>query len=357
MNLSSNSSSDYSQVETSLKLNLIYLIPIKLIMGLIGATFNGYIIILVLFIIKNKSYSNFLFMGCAIADLSSNIISVPFLTIFTSVGYWPLGKTPCIIWVINDFSVESISVYSLLLIAIHRYMQIKMPTYETEKMTRKKYAIIATQWVLIYSFWGIAVLIITADPSFAPEDCYFTYTFSYVLCANLFGYCLPILGVLVVNSLVFYELVKKKRANEKMSGSAKKGILKGKNNTAAITTIADTEDLSVQNSILALAKSQQEGNLNKKKRREMTRSRQVRAMVCLYVVTGFLTSAFVIFCVTWPLKAMCETCVNDILFEIGYWTCYAYSAFNPIVLLIFHDKFGKEFLKTAMKLRNFLAAH
>lgn len=80
-------------------------------------------------------------------------------------------------------------------------------------------------------------------------------------------------------------------------------------------------------------------------------ARQVKALVCLYVIALSLIALFAVFIVTWPLKAACSSCVSDMLLEIGYWICYAYSTVNPIILLIFHDSFNKRFVKTLINLR------
>lgn len=74
--------------------------------------------------------------------------------------------------------------------------------------------------------------------------------------------------------------------------------------------------------------------------------RHFKALLCLYVVAGLLILLFAIFCVTWPLKAFRSDLVSDLLLEVGYWVCYAYSSVNPIILLIFHDRFNKEFKKS-----------
>lgn len=302
--------------------NLRYLIPIKVTLALVNVTFNGYVIVLVLVVIKHKSYSNYLFASGALADLMIGLLSIPFMTVFTTVGYWPLGKTLCVFWIINDFSIGSISIYSLLLIAIHRYLQIIIPLKETETMTATKYAVIGFKWMFIYLFWGLSVILITAR-DFDDTSCYFTFRFSYVLSADLVGYFLPVVGVLAFNTMIFYELIHKKRI--KMS----------------------VTKLSVSRTLTTLGTSMQTLNDIEK---SVTR-RESKALISLYVVAGVLIFFFAIFCVTWPLKSLCNECVSDLILEIGYWFSYVYSSINPIVLLFFHEKFKVEFLKMIKNMR------
>ena len=220
MNASENSNSTNLPIATY----LYCLIPVKLLIGVINYIFNGYIIHLVVFKIKKKTYSNILFLFNAIADFTSGLISIPSMTLFTTIGYWPLGKVTCVIWVINDFAVTSISAFSLLIIAVHRYLQIKRPVETTEKMTKNKWLSIAFQWIIIYAFWTISVIIISWPAEFEVESCYFTSSFPYVLTADLIYYIFPVLGVFVINTLVFIELLKKKNNHPKITGTGKYAV-------------------------------------------------------------------------------------------------------------------------------------
>lgn len=216
MNTSENSTDAPTSSPISIATYLYCLMPVKLLIGVINFIFNGYIIHLVVFRIKKKTYSNILFLFNAIADFTSGLISIPSMTLFTTIGYWPLGKATCLIWVINDFAVTSIGAYTLLIISFHRYMQIIRPMKTKEKMTTNKWLSIAFQWVSIYAFWAISAIIISWPPDFVPEYCYFTYTFAYVLTSDLVFYCFPVLGVFIINSMIFFELIKKKSLHKKI---------------------------------------------------------------------------------------------------------------------------------------------
>lgn len=313
---------------TSTAVNLVSLIPVKVLLAFINVFFNSYIIVLVLFVVKKRSFSNFLFMSGAIADLMIGLLSIPFMTVFTTVGVWPLGKFACIFWIINDFSIGSISIYSLLFLSIHRYLQIKFPFGKSEHMTSRRYAIIFVKWMSIYLFWGVAVLIITNNDEFEPLYCYFSYKFYYVLMADLVGYFLPVMGVFTVNTLLFGELHRK---------NALKRVMRN-------ATI--NQSFSVENS------ASMDVTVESYRKSTATNQREIKATINLYVVASILIIFFALFCVLWPLKAECSECVSDSILEISYWMSYIYSSINPIVLLVFHEKFQIEFTKSMRKLRD-----
>jgi hypothetical protein len=183
-----------------------------------------------------------------------------------------------------------------------------------------------------------SVFIITKE-DFIPEYCYFTSTFSYVLAADLVGYLLPVLAVLLVNSLIFFELRKKKIKRKRVVFSNNQSMSYSYKLHSLSKEIALVElDHSTNKSSIAKYSVNRSYNL---KFKEFI-NKETRALVCLCIVTGFLVILFSIFCVTWPYKAFCSECVSDLILEIGYWLSYVYSSFNPVLLLIFHEKFRNE---------------
>jgi hypothetical protein len=350
----------FSNSSTTTAIYLIYLMPVKVLLAVFNITFNGVVIVIVLFFIKKKTFSNYLFMSNAVADFIIGILSIPFMTIFTTFTYWPLGHHLCIFWIINDFSVGSLSIYSLLLIAIHRYLQLMKPhkAKNNEGMNKKRYFIIASLWFSCYSFWLLSVIPITSSDksTFKAEQCYFTYTFVYVLSANLVGYFLPIMAVFVVNSLIFFK-IRQKVNNRKTSRPNL--TLKFKQNVYCVDSIAAVE-LPPAEPTRKLTKAESafpDGfklRLSHKKHiySSIRLNKEYRALICLCVVSITLFVLFAIFCVTWPLKAECQYCVTDTLLETGYWLAYLYSSINPAILLIFHSNFRIEFLKVLNKMKS-----
>jgi len=152
--------------------NLIGLIPLKIILILFNIFFNGVVLTIILFIIKVKTFSNVLFATNALADLLVGILSVPFMIVYEAYEIWNLGKPLCLFWIIIDFSTASISVYTYLTIAIHRYIQIKFPYSRNESMSLKKYMVILSIWICCLLFWMVPVIIITRN-NFDETTCFF----------------------------------------------------------------------------------------------------------------------------------------------------------------------------------------
>jgi 5-hydroxytryptamine receptor 1 len=275
-------------------------------------------------------------------------ISIPLMTLFTTLNYWPLGEPLCMFWLVNDFSAGSISIYSLLLMAIHRYRQIKYPIQATEDMTKLRIAVIVLTWILIYAFWSFSVFVV-ADRSFTSESCFLTNNFEYVMIANLLGYVLPIVAVLIMNGVLLCKLRKKSAVMEDLQRSSMSVSSKKSKAIEAVTSSPshDSYNTFFQNEAAfydsKIFKDWPKGS-KAQKLGLTSQEKEHRALVCLVMITIVLVSLFAVFCVTWPLTALCPGCVPGSIFEIGYWNSYIYSSINPIILLVYHDKFRAQFV-------------
>ena len=342
-----NSSQNISATTEENKNNLVGLIPLKIILILLNIFFNGSVITIVLFLIKTKTFSNVLFAANALADLLVGLLSIPFMITYEAYGVWNLGKPLCLFWIIIDFTTASISVYTYLTIAIHRYMQIKFPYKRNENMSLKKYMVIISIWVLCLMFWMLPVVIITQN-NFDETGCFFIYTFSYVINADIFGYFLPVLASGIINMLIFYEIRKKtisknklKNQNHRAKGKSLK--VSKSNKVSTIETDNGAHDNSIEEEISTKNNLQQPQKQQQHHNSKEFIEKETKALICLCVVTGALCVLYSVFCIAWPIKAYCDECINVIIIEISYWLGYIYSTLNPFLLIIFHEKFRSEF--------------
>jgi hypothetical protein len=342
---------------------LIILLPIK-IFSIIATVFLNLVIILVIgVIIKKKTYTNCLFLSRAVADLLVGCISFSSMTIFTTKGFWPLGYLACIFWVINGYSCCNISLCNLVLVTVQRLRQIVTPTKTNEVMTKMRIAISLSIWLVSYGSWAISVLLITKE-DFIPENCYFTFTFAYVLSADIFAYIMPITVLVVLNVLTFRALHNKankfgKKDKTFMNNQVHSLTVSNKTKRARISTSIERNEESIRGNFslslntTAIANTSLKNSSTRHNSRcisvaqnsKSQISKEKKALICIAVILATTILCWCIFMVAWPVSAYCPTCVNAVLYEVGYWTAYFNSTFNPIILLIFHQKFRDELVK------------
>ncbi len=281
--------------------------------------------------IKKKTYSNTLFLSKSVADIVIGATSMPFLTVYTNNGMWPLGYGLCVIWVVLDYSCCSISIFNLLLITWHRYTQLKYPFKSTEDLTILRYVIIVFVWIIPTTFWLASVIPITSK-NLKADDCAFTYSFIYVMLANSFLYIIPLVVLLMLNVLTYRELKIKSRRITAL------GVI-DVTNTMTVNTVIHVNDDTLMTSQGIVKETKKHVSTSKTKL-----SKDLKAVTCLIVVSLILVFCWSLFIIVWPLRAACSNCISNVLFEVSYWLPYSSSTLYPISLFIFHEAIKRSFL-------------
>lgn len=122
--------------------------------GLSLATVIGNSMVMISFKIDKQlqTISNHFLFSLAVADFAIGLISMPLFTVYTVLGYWPLGAHVCDTWLALDYLASNASVLNLLIISFDRYFSVTRPlTYRAKRspnkagiMIGKRYSILAS---------------------------------------------------------------------------------------------------------------------------------------------------------------------------------------------------------------------
>ena len=126
---------------------LLTLLPFKILLIIATVVLNFLSIITFGFIPKKRTYSNTLFLSLACSVFIVGASSMSFITIYTTMGRWPLGFVPCVFWVVNDFTSAGITLLALCLLSFHRYRNVTTPSQSSEKLGKFCVIIFALTWV------------------------------------------------------------------------------------------------------------------------------------------------------------------------------------------------------------------
>ena len=110
-------------------------------------TVIGNIMVMVSFKIDKQlqTISNYFLFSLAVADFAIGLISMPLFTVYTVLGYWPLGPYICDTWLALDYLASNASVLNLLIISFDRYFSVTRPlTYRAKRTTSKAAIMIGT---------------------------------------------------------------------------------------------------------------------------------------------------------------------------------------------------------------------
>lgn len=108
-------------------------------------TVAGNVMVMVSFKINKQlqTISNYFLFSLAVADLSIGLISMPLFTMYTVLGYWPLGPHVCDLWLALDYLASNASVLNLLTISFDRYFSVTRPlTYRATRTNAKAFTMI-----------------------------------------------------------------------------------------------------------------------------------------------------------------------------------------------------------------------
>lgn len=346
--------------------NLVLLI-FKLILILTTICLNSILICIILFKVKKKTYSNFLFLSTTLADLAIGFTSQPFMTIYSIYDYWPYGDVSCIYWMITDYSSYSISIFSWLFISIQRYKQICSQSIINEDLNVKNSLLIISIWFFSYLFWSLMVLpIVLTNENFSYE-CEYIFAFVYVIIAELVSLIMPILLIICINIMIYIELrnhIKRNSRNgiknaikfSSLSASLKKNArrlslkrssLNNNNNNDMRTTQflnipkAKTDNTRGSSSSL-MGNQKRKSSIFSLKNYKLTKDR--RAYISLIAINTSLIVSWMLFMIVWPLKAYCGSeCVSNILYDSSVWIIYSSSCTNSILLITLNTEFHNSF--------------
>lgn len=126
----------------------LYSITEVVFIGTIAAVLSvmtvvGNIMVMISFKIDKQlqTVSNYFLFSLAVADFAIGLISMPLFTIYTLLGYWPLGTFICDTWLALDYLASNASVLNLLIISFDRYFSVTRPLTYRAKRTTKRVAI------------------------------------------------------------------------------------------------------------------------------------------------------------------------------------------------------------------------
>ena len=284
VNLTNESNSTNNAIN---EIDLAFII-IQIFLSVITVILNLLCIVLIsITLIQKKTYSNIIFLLISITDFIVGMISVPgsiFLT-FTHGG-WTFSMILCVIYKTFDFANGNISLMLLLVITVHRFLQLKDPFKQKEKMNRWRWMLILLLFISNYGIclviWYIYHIYTGKEENICIQDIFNIYIYVYNCVVSIGTFIL----IIIMNALMLREFIIKK--------------------SKTLVRHFKKED---------------------------------NAIFCILAITANLVVTWGLFIIIWPIKTICTGCVWNNLFIFSYLLNYAFAAVNPIILLVFNKNY------------------
>ncbi|KHJ41682.1 7 transmembrane receptor [Trichuris suis] len=192
-----------------------------------------------------QTINNYFLFSLALADLVVGCVSIPFMTVYTAAGSWPLGYEVCQFWLNVDYLMCNASVLNLLLISTDRFLSVTMPlTYRPRRTKRRAIVMIVLTFVvssILWPPWIIAWPYI--EGKFISQDLciiQFLVTNPYVTMGTAFAaFYLPI-TIMVIMYTKIYRITKQRgEAIKRLQGFHKRSMCFARSNKSNVEQVKD----------------------------------------------------------------------------------------------------------------------
>ncbi len=170
-------------------------------------------LLVIVFIKKNKknglSAFDQILLGHAIVDGLTGLVDVPFYHVYSIFKYWPLSPLSAKIWSSYDNSINTVTNLHMIYLSYSRLRAIKSPrSYSTEFLLKKPALIMAFIWLISFIIWTpIAFTFGLVNQSLIFNDSLLIPIFQLIF------WFLPLLIILIISCMIFYELKSKNKTN------------------------------------------------------------------------------------------------------------------------------------------------
>ncbi|XP_043540401.1 muscarinic acetylcholine receptor M2-like, partial [Chiloscyllium plagiosum] len=176
-----------------------------------------------------QTINNYFIFSLACADVTVGV-TMNLFTIYSLLGYWPLGPVVCDLWLAVDYIVSNASSMNLLIISFDRYFCVTKPlSYPVRRTPKVAGMMIAAVWVVSFIVWAPAILfwqLIVGQRTVSEGECYIQFLSNpaVTFATSIAAFYLPV--TIMVILYVFISRASKSRMNvdKKEPGSNKEPV-------------------------------------------------------------------------------------------------------------------------------------
>ncbi|XP_060706671.1 muscarinic acetylcholine receptor M2-like [Hemiscyllium ocellatum] len=228
--------SRFFDIEVGVSSNTIKVAFIVIMTGSLSlVTIVGNILVIVSIKINRQlqTINNYFILSLACADLFIAVFSMNLYTIYTVIGYWPLGPVLCDLWLALDYVACNASGMNLLVISFDRYFCVTKPlSYPLKRTTQMARMMIAAAWLLSFLLWAPAIFFwqfVVGERTVQEGECY-VQLFSIpaiTFCTSVIAFYLPVTIMVILYVKISRTSNSSITKNKVVSGQTKDSVYPG----------------------------------------------------------------------------------------------------------------------------------
>ena len=316
---------------------------VKLTMALLIVLLNGYAAIILLRI-KHRAFSICLFISISVSDMLIGICVALPSALISSTARWPFSSLACYIYLTLRPINFMITVDTVFMLAIHRFIQLARPSRQSETISAKRILILLLPWLYRPIYCLINVEIVDLYHGIDTQTCSMSYDgFHVVLSMSLVEFPI-ILAAIVLNALNIYKIVERQR----------QVISRLKSPIVATVRKQSSLHKEHESSTGELSPMFINRNNESKLERRVSNSfnRDFKAITCISSIILNMMLTNCTFLIVLAYTSLCKC--NYQLAEYSFIVALCCPLLNPIILFIFNSQlrayFGECFSKNDQQL-------
>ncbi|XP_044151345.1 histamine H3 receptor-like [Bufo gargarizans] len=351
-NISTNGSSEDDEDSVSESAQIFSYVFIPLITSI---TVLGNTLVILAFIIDKRlrNQSNFFLLNLAICDFFIGAFCIPASASYILTGKWTLGDVLCKVWLVADNLMCTASVFNIVLISYDRFISITMAVvYRSQQRNHSQTAVkMALVWILAFLLYSPAIILweyVNGDPLIPEGLCVAAYYYSwhFLLGASTFDFFLPLIGIVIFNFSIYWNIRKRSRKKPEMFTPGHSGMSPGLPvifRSGKLNERRPESKNSASQSSIGISSSQSSIQAMK-----LSRDKKVAKSLTILVCVFGICWAPYIFLQT--IRAAChDTCVESYWNQVTSWMLWINSSVNPIIYPLCHKSFRDALIKMSQK--------
>ncbi|XP_072406590.1 muscarinic acetylcholine receptor M2-like [Chiloscyllium punctatum] len=176
-----------------------------------------------------QTINNYFILSLACADVTVGV-TMNLFTIYSLLGYWPLGPVMCDLWLAVDYVVSNASSMNLLIISFDRYFCVTKPlSYPVRRTPKVAGMMIAAVWVVSFILWAPAILFwqfIVGQRTVSDVECYIQFFSNPAVTfgTSIAAFYLPVTIMVILYVYISRASKSQLKVDKKESGSNKEPV-------------------------------------------------------------------------------------------------------------------------------------